>query len=287
MNFNNYDTVNELIKRNKLSHAILIDSGSAAKRDAFALYIASAFICDAQIPCGECAACQKVKNGLHPDVVVYDPSLEQEKTFKIDVIRDIRKDSFILPNEAKLKVYILKGADKMNVAAQNALLKTLEEPPSHVRFILVCESKAALLETIISRVTLFNLGADDYAITDEYAKKADELANRLATALADVTELEFMRLTAAFEKDKELLPVVLSSLQLIFRDAVALSAGSDTALSNHTDTARLLASKLTIKVLMSLVQNAEHFNECLNRNANKNLLITRFCSVLRDTAYGC
>ncbi len=286
MNSNIYDTVNELIKRNKLSHAILIDGGNAAKRDDLALYIASSFICENALPCGNCISCQKVLSGLHPDVNVYDPEADKEKIFKIDVVRDIRKDAYILPNEAKRKVYILKCADKMNIAAQNALLKTLEEPPEYARFILVCESRAALLETIMSRVTPFNLGADDYAITDEIGQKADELANSLALALADVTEVEFMRLTAVFEKDKELLPSVLSALQLIFRDAVALSAGSNQMLSSHADTAKLLASKLTVKALMELVQNTEHFFECLNRNANKNLLITRFCSVLRNTAYG-
>ncbi len=287
MNSKIYYTVNELIKRNKLSHAILIDAGSAAMRDDAALYIATAFVCESPLPCGECAACQKVKSSVHPDVYTYDPEAENERVFKIDVIRNIRKDAFILPNEAKHKVYILKGADKMNTAAQNALLKTLEEPPEHVRFILVCESRASLLETIMSRVTPFNLGADNYELTSEYAQKADALANSLAVALADVTELEFMRLTAVFEKDKDILPPTLSSLQLIFRDAVALSTGSNQTLSSHTDTAKLLASKLTIKALMTLVQNTEHFSECLVRNANKNLLITRFCSVLRDTAYGC
>ncbi len=286
MNGNIYDTVNELIKRNKLSHAILIDGGNAVKRDDLALYIASSFICENALPCGNCISCQKVLSGLHPDVNVYDPEADKEKIFKIDVVRDIRKDAYILPNEAKRKVYILKCADKMNIAAQNALLKTLEEPPEYARFILVCESRAALLETIMSRVTPFNLGADDYAITDEIGQKADELANSLALALADVTEVEFMRLTAVFEKDKELLPSVLSALQLIFRDAVALSAGSSQMLSSHADTAKQLASKLTVKALMGLVQNTEHFFECLNRNANKNLLITRFCSVLRNTAYG-
>lgn len=286
MNGEIYNTVNELIKNGKLPHAVLIDGGSASKRNELALYIASAFVCKNGIPCKNCSDCQKAKSGSHPDIVVSDPELQNEKIFKIAAVRDIRKDAYILPNEAQHKVYILKNADKMNIQAQNALLKILEEPPSYARFILVCESRASLLETIMSRVTPFNLGADDYEITDEYAQKADNIANKLVTALAGVTELEFMRLTAVFEKDKELLSPVLSSMQLIFRDAVAVSSSSSLILSNHADTARLLASKFTLRTLIELVENTEHFFDCLNKNANKNLLITRLCSVLRNTAYG-
>lgn len=286
MNNKTFDMVTELMKNSRLPHAILIDSGSADDRNELALYIASSFICRETIPCGVCRDCLKLKNSAHPDVIVFDPEEKKEKTFKVDFVREIRADSHILPNEAACKVYILKNVDKMNASAQNAFLKTLEEPPSHARFILLCESRAALLDTIMSRVTPFNLGADDYKITNEYALKADELANKLASSLAEVTELHFMRLSSAFEKDKDLFPLTLTSLQLIFRDAVAVSTGSKIILSSHEDTAKLLASKLSLKILIKLVEDTEHLFDCLSKNANKNLLTTRFCSVLRNTAYG-
>lgn len=286
MNTKIFDMVTELIKNSRLPHAILIDSGNAEDRDELALYIASAFLCQSGVPCGMCKDCLKLKNGTHPDVIVFDPEEKKEKTFKVDFVREIRADSYILPNEAKCKVYILKNTDKMNASAQNAFLKTLEEPPSHARFILLCESRASLLETIMSRVTPFNLGADDHRITDEYALKADELAEKLAVALTEVTELNFMRLSSAFEKDKDLFPVTLTSLQLIFRDAVAVNAGSNIILSHHEDTAKRLAAKFPLKTLIALVENTEHLFDCINKNANKNLLTTRFCSILRNTAYG-
>ncbi len=286
MNTKFYDNVNELIKNKKLPHAILIDGGSAKMRDEASQYLSNAFLCNNGIPCGVCSNCIKTKNHTHPDVLISDPELIGEKTFRIQVVRDIRSDAYIMPNEAQHKVYILKQADKMNLAAQNALLKIIEEPPSHARFILVCESRAALLETMMSRVTPFNLGADDYEITDEYLQKADELADKLLVALAGVTELEFMRLTAQFEKDKELLSPVLSAMQLILRDAVATSSSSRQLLSTHSATAELLASKLPLHTLIELVAVTEHFFDCLHKNANRNLLITRLCSVMRNTAYG-
>lgn len=286
MNNEIFQTVNELIKNKKLPHAILIDAGSACARDELALYIAGAFVCENGIPCNNCINCLKVQNGSHPDVIISDPDVENEKTFKIGVVRDIRKDAYIMPNEAKHKVYILKNVDRMNIQAQNALLKIIEEPPEYARFILVCESRAALLETIMSRVTPFNLGADDHGISNEYLQAADGLADKLVRALASVTELEFMRLTAQFEKDKELLSPVLSSMQLIFRDAVAVSTGSNLLLSSHSETAKIIASKLPLRTIIELIRVTEHFFECINKNANKNLLITRLCSVLRNTAYG-
>ena len=286
MNNEIFQTINELIKNKKLPHAILIDAGSASARDELALYIAGAFVCENGIPCNSCINCLKLQNGSHPDVIVSDPDAENEKTFKIGAVRDIRKDAYILPNEAKHKVYILKNVDRMNIQAQNALLKIIEEPPEYARFILVCESRAAMLETIMSRVTPFNLGADNHEISNEYLQAADELADKLTRALAGVTELEFMRLTAQFEKDKELLSPVLSSMQLILRDAVAISSASNVLLSTHAETARLLASKLPVRTIIELVRVTEHFFDCINKNANKNLLITRFCSVMRNTAYG-
>ena len=279
-------TVDELIKNSRLPHAILIDGGNADERSELAMYIASAFICDEGLPCNVCRHCQKIKSGSHPDILVIDPESLNEKTFKISAVRDIISDAYILPNEAEHKVYILKNSDKMNIQAQNALLKLIEEPPLYARFILLCESRASLLETIMSRVTPFNLGADNHTLADEYSQKADELADKLAKSLASITELDFMRLTANFEKDKDLFQYVLSSIQLIFRDAVSVSTSNNQMLTEHHDTAQLLASKFSLKTLISLVENIEHFSDCIKKNANKNLLITRFCSVLRDTAYG-
>lgn len=279
-------TVDEMIKNSRLPHAILIDGGNAEERDELAMYIASAFVCEEAVPCGICRNCQKIKSESHPDILIVDPEALNEKTFKIGAVRDVITDAYILPNEAEHKVYILKNADKMNVQAQNALLKLIEEPPAYARFILLCYSRASLLETIMSRVTPFNLGVSNHTLTDESMQKADELADKLAKSLAGITEVEFMRLTAVFEKEKDLLEHILLAMQLIFRDAVSVSTSNKQILSGHSDTAQLLASKFSLRTLIALIENTEHFADCVRKNANKNLLITRFCSVLRNTAYG-
>lgn len=279
-------TFEELIKKDRLPHAILLDGGDAVSRAGVSQFLAASFVCgESDRPCGKCINCSKALSGNHPDIIVSDPEELNEKTFKIALVRDIRNDAFILPNEAARKVYILKSADKMNIQAQNALLKIIEEPPAYARFILECESRASMLETIMSRVSAFNLGAEKNKLDDEYLKKAEAFAEKLAEAVLKPTELDFMRLTAEFEKDKELFVPALSALQLIFRDAVVLNTGSRIKLT-ETEVSERLASKFTLKTLIDLVKVCDHFFECINKNANKNLLITRFSSVIRKTAYG-
>lgn len=286
LNENILNTFNELIKKDRLPHAILLDGGSTVSRAEVSQYLAASFVCsEEQKPCGKCQNCIKALDRNHPDIIISNPEELNEKTFKIALVRDIRNDAFILPNEAAKKVYILKSADKMNIQAQNALLKIIEEPPAYARFILECESRTSMLDTIMSRVSAFNLGADIIKADDEYLAGAESFAVRLAEALLMPTELDFLRLTAEFEKDKELFGYALSSLQLIFRDAVALNTGCKITIIGN-EVSEKLAAKFPLKTLIELVKACDGFFENINKNANKNLLITRFSSVMRKTAYG-
>ena len=280
------ENIKTLIKNDRLPHAILLRGSSAVTRGRVSSYLAQAFVCEAENkPCGKCSHCMKVGINSHPDVITVDPAVQNEKTFKIALVRDMKDDAYIIPNEASRKVYILKSADKMNVQAQNALLKLIEEPPSYARFILECESSSAMLETILSRVSLFDLGTDSDGVSDELMRKADDTAARLASAILKPTEYDFMKITAEFERDKELFEPVLPALQLIFRDAVIIKTGSDITLSDHADISREAASKLTLKALIKMTAEIDYFRESINRNANKNLLITRFSAVMRSAAY--
>ena len=113
--------------RNSLSHACLITGGST-RADA-ARFAAAAYQCTAANgrPCGVCQDCRKVAQNIHPDVItVEDP---EHKNISVEVIRDIRADAYVRPNEARRKVYLIDPADGMNANAQNAFLKVLEEEP--------------------------------------------------------------------------------------------------------------------------------------------------------------
>ncbi|MCX7614509.1 MAG: hypothetical protein N2Z65_01980 [Clostridiales bacterium] len=135
-------------------HAAIIEGEKGSGKHQLAQFIASAIVCKVDnSPCGICTDCKKSNQGLHPDISL----LGEEQELRVDNAREVRRDAYIRPNEAKRKVYIIANADKMNVNTQNAMLKILEEPPETVVFLLLCESKESLLPTVLSRCSVFSL----------------------------------------------------------------------------------------------------------------------------------
>ena len=149
-----------------LSHAYIIsappEEGYLAARE-----LAKAMLCTGteKRPCGLCENCRKAENGSHPDVITVtrlpDDKGRPKREIVVDQIRDLVRDVFILPNEAEKKVYIIRDAGTMNAAAQNALLKILEEPPYFAAFILVADTADTLLETVRSRCVIRYLNGGD------------------------------------------------------------------------------------------------------------------------------
>ncbi|MDD2954851.1 MAG: hypothetical protein PHD67_00895 [Oscillospiraceae bacterium] len=141
----------------RFPHAILLEGEPGCGRKTFARYLACAVECGEESgPCGRCLTCRKILSGIHPDVVLIDGA-GCSRSFHIDEIRRLKSGVYIRPNEAERKIYILAEAQNMTVQAQNALLKVLEEPPAGVMFLLTCDNRARLLDTILSRVTVIPL----------------------------------------------------------------------------------------------------------------------------------
>jgi DNA polymerase-3 subunit delta' len=107
--------------------------------------------------CGECASCRRIARGVHPDVITVEAG--DTGTIKIEQIRDVIDRAGYRPFEARRRVVIIDEADAMMAAAQSALLKTLEEPPSASVFILVSSLPDALLPTVRSRCPRLRMGA--------------------------------------------------------------------------------------------------------------------------------
>jgi len=136
-----------------LSHAYIISGPAGSGRHTLARLLAAAMVCTAHPgsrPCGRCAPCKKVFGGIHPDVAVISGAGEG-KPITVDQIRSLRADAHIRPNEGERKIYLLEGADQMNAAAQNAMLKLLEEGPQYAAFLLLAENGGGLLQTVRSR----------------------------------------------------------------------------------------------------------------------------------------
>src|SRR5205823_4195724 len=99
--------------------------------------------------CGICTACTRIARGIHPDVLVLEPG--DTGSIKIEQVREVVDRTAYRPFEGRRRVVIVDEADTLVAAAQNALLKTLEEPPSRSVFILVTARPDALLPTVSSR----------------------------------------------------------------------------------------------------------------------------------------
>lgn len=142
------------IENNKLSHAYLFCGSRGVGKTTCAKILAKAVNCEAPVdgePCGKCAACLSIESGSATDVIEMDAASNNG----VDNIRNIRDEVVFAPAMLKYKVYIVDEVHMLSQSAFNALLKTLEEPPSYVIFILATTEQHKLLPTIISRCQRF------------------------------------------------------------------------------------------------------------------------------------
>ena len=145
--------------RGTLSHAIMIAGPQGSGRKTLLFSIAMALSCENKIstahafPCGVCNSCRRITEGNFPDFKILKPA-EGKATIGADELRAFRDDMFLSSTEAEHKVYAIDRAEAMTTAAQNALLKVLEEPPRNVHIILITTGADKLLSTIRSRAQL-------------------------------------------------------------------------------------------------------------------------------------
>lgn len=141
----------------RVSHAYLFIGGAGAGKRLIANTFAKALQCEADedMPCGTCRSCQAFDHGNHPDIIYVRG---EKKNIIVDEIREqILETVDLKPYHYQKKIYIIEQADTMTIQAQNALLKTLEEPPAHAMFLLLAERAEAFLPTILSRVVVMKI----------------------------------------------------------------------------------------------------------------------------------
>lgn len=196
-----------------LSHAWLVTGGDESSREELAAYIAAALVCpDREAPCGSCAHCVKLAKGIHPDLIRVE-KLPDKSEIIVAQVRDIVQDAYIMPNEAPRKVYFIPAADEMNVNAQNAMLKILEEPPARSAFVLTAANSAAIIDTVHSRCV--EMGADGEEGTGEEDKYARAVFDSfLRRKSVDIAAACFMLEKAKL--DRAAFDGVLESLSMLF-----------------------------------------------------------------------
>ncbi|WP_256201305.1 DNA polymerase III subunit [Thermoanaerobacter thermocopriae] len=267
-------------------------------------------------PCFKCSSCLKLMDKNHPDVFFIEP---EENSIKVDTIRYITNEINIRPYEANKKIFIIDQADKMTVSAQNAFLKTLEEPPLYGLFILIASQQQKLLPTIISRCNIVRFCKEskntikNYLICEQNIpeKEAEVLAHIAdgnfdqANKLTDNEYLNFRKETIQeiekiltirgfevieefefFDKNKDNIEEILKIMLYYVRDLFIYKVTKDASFIKNIDflnKIQQMESQLTINKLNNIINKIEQFNSQINSNVNYQLAVE---NLLLDMAGG-
>ena len=249
--------IREAAERESLSHALLL-SGSG-DRLAVAKFAAAAMECeaDASRPCGVCDGCRKVGANIHPDVItVEDP---EHKFVAVDIIRSIRSDAYIRPNEGRRKVYIFPDCALLSEPDQNVLLKVVEEGPPYAAFIFCAENPAQVLQTLRSRCVELKMRPAEAA-----GKESDE-GEQLCRTIGQKKRGSIAALCARLEKKKlsrDELAALLDWCRGAFAAALLRLYGQEGE-EKYGEIPAFLAKNLTKTQIMSTIELLQMYHrEC-------------------------
>jgi len=254
-----YSRIRAAAARGALSHALLF-TGPGSRLDA-ARFAASAFQCAGRPenrPCGVCPACRKVREGIHPDVITVAD--EQHKNIAVEVVRDIRKDAYIRPNEGERKVYIFPDCALLTEQDQNVLLKLVEEGPPYAAFLFCAENPAAVLQTLRSRCVELKLHPPASLTGEE-----DEDGEALCRTVARGRRGSVAELAVRLEKKKlsrEALAALLERSGTLFTEALLLLYGRPVEAEDR-EIAALIGKRLTKARIMRTIEILKKYHrEC-------------------------
>lgn len=305
-----HDRQKEILRRalttGRLAHAYLFEGPEGVGKQLMALALARAVFCTEGLGCGTCVACRKVDHHNHPDLHLLVPD---GATLKIEQVRGLQKELSYKPLEAPKKICLIEAADRMNPAAGNALLKTLEEPNGDALLILLTSRPERLLTTIRSRcqrlpfqrlpqmtieqVLHRQLGLDETeghvlaALAEGSFKKAlgknrELYLDQRKQLVQQIVELQGGRVIPVFDlaqklaDDKEHLQEILEILQAVYRDLLLQEhAAPAERLVNIDlrDQIRQLGQRETTASLLRKLSVLARTRYLLERNVNRQLAL--------------
>lgn len=287
----------------RMSHAYLFHGVDCRGIGDTALALVQAVFCGGDDGCGSCPSCRKVAAGRHPDLHLVRPD---GAFIKIDQIRELQKELSYRPFEAPVKACIIEDADRMNPAAANSFLKTLEEPPGDALLILLTSHLEGVLPTILSRCQLLRfppLSAETMAAHLRTAGAGEEEARMAAAlsggSLARAEELlagdlsrsrrliiervcglkgdDIITLFAEAEelgRDRESALGLVEMLELFWRDVLMIHAGRGDV--TNTDLEPLLretVARTTTGLAVDRLEMISRIRRALTRNVNPRLAV--------------
>lgn len=292
------------LNNGRIAHAYLFEGPDGIGKRLVALALARALLCQSGTGCGDCATCRKVDHNNHPDIHLLDAVGE---TLKIDQVRALQRELALRPLEGEYKICLIDGAEMLNPAAGNALLKTLEEPQPNTVIILLSSRPESLLPTIRSRcqrlpfqrlpkqrlaeilAERLQLEEPEAAVLaalsdgsfkkalgqkqDFYLEKRRKLIQALS-ALSSGSVIPLFKLAEELAGDKEQLPEVLDIYQAFYRDLLLLKNGRPETELVNLDLKETLHRQTQMETVDNLLRKLAALDTgryLLQRNVNRQL----------------
>ena len=248
--------IREAAGRGALSSALLFTG--PGDRLAAARLAAAAFQCQGdRKPCGVCPACRKVEADIHPDVITVRD--DAHKNIAVDVVRSVRADAYIQPNEGARKVYLFPDCSLLTEQDQNVLLKVVEEGPPYAAFLFCAENRSQVLSTLRSRCVELQLPPAEAKTAP--SEEGEELCRRIGSRRRGAVT-EFLVGLERRRLDREALADMLAWARGEFAAALLLQYGYRDPESQR-EIPPFLAKNLTKAQIMSTIELLETYHgEC-------------------------
>lgn len=273
------------LEKDRLPHAILFQGPAGCEQREAAVELTKAIFCESKTALGSCDVCyhcRQVDQNTHPDFSILEPE-EDARDIKVEKVRELITRASFKPFSARAKVFVIERAERLNDIAQNALLKTLEEPLGRTTFVLISSNPEGLLSTIRSRVQVLNFmpvvkSGDSEAENGPLVKAAmDYVLNHITDPLKapDLSKL-----------GREELSRVLDHFIEYHRDLLLIKVGAGQILTDDVDlfNKERFAKRLTEDELEERIEYFGEIKEKINANLNVKLVLSVLWETLASEA---
>ena len=312
--------IQNAVTEGKVSQAYILNGERGSGKKMLANLFAMTLQCEkgGKEPCGECHTCKQAISGNNPDIIRVEH--EKPNTISVDDVRtQINNDVMIKPYSCPYKIYIIPDADLLSVQAQNALLKTIEEPPEYVVFFLLTENADSLLPTIMSRCVMLKLrnikttlirkylmefmGVPDYqadicaafaqgnmgrAIMLASSEHFNEIKEEALQLLRNINDMEISDIVAALKKINTYKLEITDYLDIImiwYRDVLIYKATKDVNGVVFADQLKYLrerANKSSYEGIETILDSLEKAKARLKANVNFDLVMELLLLTIKE-----